>query len=135
MERHAHTFAPGYVPPGQDAAVAYAGVDLRFQNPYPWPLTLQVRPEGHRLVCRLLAPQLLPVQVAVRRETLDRFAPAPAPVRPGMGARRSRWHPLGRDGIRVAVVRDFFEGSRRIRREAVSDDTYRPLSRAEWTLP
>jgi len=138
LERHAHTFAPGYAPPGRDAAVAYAGVDLRFRNPYSQALTLRVRPEGHRLVCRIEAARGVGVdgaRVVVRCETLDRFAAAPAPVRPGAGARRSRWHPLGRDGVRVAVYRDFYEGDRCVRREAVSDDTYRPISRAEWTMP
>jgi len=140
LERHAHTFAPGYAPPGHDAAVAYAGVDLRFRNPYAWPLTLHVRPEGRRLVCRIEAahaPDLGRdgVRVVVRSQTLDRFAATPAPVRPGAGARRSRWHLLGRDGVRVAVFRDFYQDGRCVRREAVSDDTYRPISRAEWTMP
>ena len=138
LERHAHTFAPGYAPPGRDAAVAYAGVDLRFRNPYSQTLTLRVRPEGHRLVCRIEASQPLGgdgARVVVRTETLDRFTAVPAPVRPGAGARRSRWHPLGRDGVRVAVYRDFYEGDRCVRRESVSDDTYRPISRAEWTMP
>ncbi len=138
LERHAHTFAPGYAPPGRDAAVAYAGVDLRFRNPYPQPLTLRVRPEGHRLVCRIeaaRAPDAGGARVIVRSETLDRFAATSAPVPPGAGARRSRWHLLGRDGVRVAVYRDFYEGDKCVRREAVSDDTYRPISRAEWTTP
>ena len=138
LERHAHTFAPGYAPPGRDAAVAYAGVDLRFRNPYPQPLTLHVRPEGHRLVCRIEAARLPSKdgeQVVIRSEILDRFAATPAPVPPGAGARRSRWHLLGRDGVRVAVYRDFYEGDKCVRREAVSDDTYRPISRAEWTMP
>ncbi len=140
LERHAHTFAPSYAPPGRDAAVAYAGVDLRFRNSYAWPLTMHVRPEGHRMVCRIEAARAPTlgggkVRVLVRSETLDRFAATPAPVRPGAGARRSRWHLLGRDGVRVAVYRDFYEGDRCVRREAVSDDTYRPISRAEWTMP
>ena len=35
VERHAHTFAPHYVPPGRDAAVAQYDIDLRFQKPLP----------------------------------------------------------------------------------------------------
>ena len=134
LERHAHTFAPGYAPPGQDAAVAYSGIDLRFRNPYLWPITLRVFPDGARLVCRLEAAHPAPEQVVLRRETLDRFLPAPAPVRPGEGARRSRWRLQGRDGVRVAVFRDFYVQGRCLRREAVSDDTYHPISRAEWVM-
>ena len=89
LERHAHTFAPGYAPPGRDAAVAYAGVDLRFRNPYPQPLTLYVRPEGQRLVCRIEAERASDAggaRVVIRSETLDRFAATSAPVPPGAGA-------------------------------------------------
>lgn len=134
LERHAHTFAPSYAPPGGDAAVAYSGVDLRFRNPYPWPLVLHVRAEGSRLVCRIEGERAPEEQVALRRQTLDRFAAVPAPIAPGAGARRARWHLLGRAGVRVAVYRDFYRGAQCVRREAISDDTYRPISRAEWTM-
>lgn len=132
LERHPHTFAPSYAPPGRDAAVAYAGVDLRVRNPYAWPLVIHVRPEGHRLVCRIEGPQAASQRVVVQGEALQRFAPSVVSVAPGAGAPRSRWHLQGREGVRVAVSRSFFDGDRCVRREAVSDDTYRPISRAEW---
>lgn len=70
-------------------------------------------------------------------------AAALAPVRPGAGAplalapaRAGRGARRGLPGLlRVAVYRDFYEGDRCVRRESVSDDTYRPISRAEWTMP
>ena len=40
LEQHPHLFAPKYVPPGQDAAVAYPGVDLRVRNPFKVPLKI-----------------------------------------------------------------------------------------------
>lgn len=49
--------------------------------------------------------------------------------------RRAGWHLLGRDGVRVAIYQDFYAGNRGVRREEVSDDTCRPISRAEWTMP
>ena len=131
-ERHPHTFAPSYVPPGRDAAVAYAGVDLRFRNPFPAPLRLRVRAEGHLLVCRVEGEVAREERVVVRSARMDRFAPPPAPVRPGAGVPLSRWHRAGRDGVRVAVYREFYTGQRCTRRESVSDDTYRPIARAEW---
>lgn len=132
LERHPHTFAPSYAPPGRDAAVAYAGVDLRMRNPYPWPLVVHVRPEGHRLVCRIEGAQAASQRVVVQGEEMQRFAPSVVSVAPGAGVPRPRRHLRGRAGVRVAVSRSFFEGERCIRREAVSDDTYRPVSRAEW---
>ncbi len=134
LERHAHTFAPGYAPPGRDAAVAYAGVDLRFRNPYAWPLTLHVREEGGRLVCRIESGHPAPQRVVVHGDTLQRYAPTSIAVAPGAGVPRSRWNLSGRDGVRVAVSRDFYIGDECVRHELLSDDTYRPISRAQWRL-
>ncbi len=132
LERHPHTFAPSYAPPGRDAAVAYAGVDLRVRNPYAWPLVLRVRPEGGRLVCRIEGQQASSRRVVVQGEAMQRFAPSVVAVAPGAGVPRPRRHLTGRAGVRVAVSRSFFDGDRCVRREAVSDDTYRAISRAEW---
>jgi vancomycin resistance protein YoaR len=132
LERHAHSFAPGYVPPGRDAAVAYSGIDLRFKNPFSWPLVLHISPDAHMLVCRILSAKPDPERVDVRSSVLDRTAPAPILVDPAAGIVRPRWHLAGRDGVRVVVYREFTMPNGSIKRESVSDDTYRPISRAEW---
>lgn len=132
LERHAHTFAPSYAPPGRDAAVAYAGVDLRFRNASPGPLVVHARAEGRMLVCRLVGRGPLSTHVVVRAERLDRFASLPARIPPGTGLARARWHRAGRDGVRVAVFRDISAPGHSARHEAISDDTYPPISRVEW---
>jgi len=40
VERHAHSLTVPYVPPGQDATVAFGLIDFKFQNPYKEPLLL-----------------------------------------------------------------------------------------------
>jgi vancomycin resistance protein VanW len=130
LERHPHTFAPSYAPAGRDAAVAFPGIDLRVRNPYPWPLVLHVRPEGRMLVCRIEGPHQSPTQATVHGAELERFAPTPAPFTPGIGVKRPRWHLSGRDGVRVVVSRDISEGGVCLRHEAISDDTYLPISSA-----
>ena len=40
IERSSHRFAPDYVPPGRDAAVAFDDVDLKFSNPYSFSVTV-----------------------------------------------------------------------------------------------
>jgi vancomycin resistance protein YoaR len=40
-ERHRHHYAPTYIAPGRDAAVAFPNIDLKFTNPYPFPVTLR----------------------------------------------------------------------------------------------
>lgn len=48
-ERHRHHFAPAYVPPGRDAAVAFSNIDLAFENPFDFPITMRARCDGKRL--------------------------------------------------------------------------------------
>ena len=85
------------------------------------------------LVCRVIGNHVPIERAALRIGTLDRFAAPPAPVVPGAGVPRSRWHLTGRTGLRVAVYRDFYSGSSPTRQEFVSDNTYRAVSRAQWT--
>ena len=53
IERHTHVFAPHYVPPGRDAAVAQLTIDLRFRNPYAWPIRIRAIANGDTLDIRL----------------------------------------------------------------------------------
>ena len=48
-DRNPHRFAPEYVPPGRDAAVAYDDIDLKFKNPLPYAVTLKGQVENERL--------------------------------------------------------------------------------------
>ena len=132
LERHAHTFAPGYAPPGRDAAVAYSGVDLRFRNNEPWPITIRIGRDRDRLICRIEAPGAPPSRVSLYAQILDRFIPVPAGVAPGSGSPRSVWRLKGKDGLRVAVYREYYHHGTFIRREFVSDDTYLAVSPARW---
>jgi vancomycin resistance protein YoaR len=41
VERHRHHYAPTYIKPGRDAAVAYPNIDLKLKNPYDFPITVK----------------------------------------------------------------------------------------------
>ena len=49
VERHHHVFAPQYVAPGRDAAVAYPSLDLKVQNPYPFSVRVRASATGAQL--------------------------------------------------------------------------------------
>jgi vancomycin resistance protein YoaR len=53
VERNRHRFAPGYVLPGRDAAVAFDDVDLRFRNPYSVPVRIEAAIQGDRLTATI----------------------------------------------------------------------------------
>ena len=40
VERHPHSKPVNYVEKGKDAATSYNGVDLKFKNPHPFPVTI-----------------------------------------------------------------------------------------------
>jgi vancomycin resistance protein YoaR len=71
VERSAHASKVFSVGPGLDATVAYGHCDLRFANPYPWPVRLRARTVGERLVVEVLAAHPLPASVEVRVERQD----------------------------------------------------------------
>lgn len=47
--RHSHNYAPGYVSPGRDAAVAYPNIDLEFVNTLDVPVVVKVVVKGNQL--------------------------------------------------------------------------------------
>ncbi len=53
-ERHRHHYAPTYIPPGRDAAVAYPSIDLKFTNPYRFPVTVKGRVTQNGIVIDLV---------------------------------------------------------------------------------
>jgi len=76
VERHAHVFAPTYVAPGRDAAVAQYDIDLRLSNPYPWPLRIQARAQGDRLEVRLFGREQPGTGVEITTDVLSATVPA-----------------------------------------------------------
>jgi len=121
LERHRHRFAPSYVPPGRDAAVAFSNIDLRFQNPYAFPVRIEGRLDGDALQIELVADRDIPVRPTVIEKV--RETRAPAQVRFGEG-RMSKVRCTGKSGYEVAVFR--ITGNRK---ELVSADTYPAMSR------
>jgi len=131
LERHAHVFAPHYVIPGRDAAVAQYTVDLRFQNPFPWPIRIEARARGDRVEVRLAGPRRPDTTAAVTTNVISMTAPAhrirPAPdsAETGGGA---LWSP-GATGFRVVTYRVLYRAGQEWRRERLSDDTYEAMDR------
>lgn len=138
VERHPHVFAPSYVAPGRDAAVAQYDIDLRFRNPHPWPIRIRARITGQRLDIRLLGKEAPRIAVEVTTDVISVTAPArltylieqPA----GMGG-RGYLRGAGAAGYRVLTHRAFYEGAVLVRRELLSDDTYPFMDRVVAVSP
>lgn len=129
IERDHHVWEPGYVAAGRDAAVAQGIADLRFQNPYRWPIALHAGAEGQQLVVRVTAPRRPADTFHVEVEPLASEAAAPVVrlVRDTAAGRGPQMRP-GRPGRTVRCVRLRYRDGRLIDREILSHDTYQALS-------
>jgi vancomycin resistance protein YoaR len=128
-ERSRHSWAPRYVPPGRDAAVAPASADLRLRNPYPWPVRLRTRTTEDTLTFAVLGRIAGPV-AEVRTQREQSYPPAQVVEQdPQAPAGSTHLKVRGRPGAQVAVYRSFLRGPRAGERELVSRDYYPPLTR------
>ena len=62
-ERHAHTYAPTYVTPGEDATVSYdgySGPDLKFTNTSSAAIVVRARYESQTVTCWIIGIPILP---------------------------------------------------------------------------
>ncbi|MDQ7839908.1 MAG: VanW family protein [bacterium] len=132
VERHSHVFAPTYVAPGRDAAVAQHDIDLRFRNPYAWPVRIQARVVGDRLEVRLFGRQRLDPTIEVTSDVSSVTTPARltlAPDQAGEPNGRTRQRSPGATGYRVLTYRIVSQDGQVVRRELLSDDTYQAANR------
>jgi vancomycin resistance protein YoaR len=124
-ERHRHYWAAHYVPPGQDAAVAYSNIDLRFRNSLSRPIRISADIVGESVIIRLHCRQASP-PVHLESEILAVNPPATV-VR--FNAYRAGGMIRGRPGYEVALYRVFEAGGRR---ELLSRDAYPAQNRIVW---
>lgn len=127
LERHAHHYAPTYVEPGRDAAVAFPNIDLMVRNPYESPLTLRGRLVGDRLEVWFEGRVKEPVrgEVSVRMLAAHR----PQEVMVGRGG-RSVVRNIGKPGFEVEVYRE--AGGKT---ELLSQDHYAVMNRVTELSP
>jgi vancomycin resistance protein YoaR len=121
VERNRHEFAPSYVPPGRDAAVAFSSVDLRFRNPNPFPVRIAGRIEGARLIVELVGAR----PPSPRPEVLSDVQGVETPETYTLGEGPRHWlRNSGKAGCEVSVYR-LTAG----RRELISHDAYPAMNR------
>lgn len=121
LERHNHRFQPSYVPPGRDAAVAFSNIDLRFRNPYLFPVRIEGHVEGSRLEINIRgAKKGDPVEVISQVHEIQ----MPQTYEVGDESGRRRVRNSGKEGFDVSVYR--VSGNRK---EIISRDSYPAMNR------
>jgi len=132
LERHCHAFAPHYVPPGRDAAVAQYDIDLQFKNPYPWPIRIQADASETRLNIRIFGAQKPKEAVDIETDMLSTVMPQRLTrvvhQTKSVAARPYLRNP-GAIGYRAVTYRIFSANGKEVRRERLGDDTYQAMNR------
>ena len=132
-ERHHHVFAPQYVAPGRDAAVAYPSLDLRVRNPYPYPLRVRASTSGAQLRVEIWGKSRPAQTVSLvsrilsqdNPDTVYRAAPRAEIMGAGrIGVRKPAARSVGATGFRVVTYRVVSGTKADTRRERLSDDSY-----------
>jgi vancomycin resistance protein VanW len=121
QERHAHHFAPTYVPPGRDAAVAYQNIDLKFKNPYAFPIRIRGRVQQDQLVIELVGNGSPVAPDAVYVEIHDKIPQQTYTMETG---KSHRVRNSGKPGFEVTVWREWSD-----RRERISHNDYPAMHR------
>jgi vancomycin resistance protein VanW len=131
LERHPHVFAPHYVPPGRDAAVAQYTVDLRFRNPYPWPLRIHTAAHGDTLDIRIYGAKKPPQSAQITSDILEKITPqnlTRVAYRTDTHAGSAYLRNPGATGYRVVTYRILSHNGQETTRERLGDDTYQAMN-------
>ena len=128
VERHRHRYAPTYVQPGRDAAVAYPNIDLKFRNPYDFKVTIASRLTSAGVVIEILAPQDLQGSVQIQQRVLRVVQPQEFVLGSG---RYGRVRNPGHAGYEVETYR-VIDGVK----ELISVDSYPVMNKViEYSSP
>jgi vancomycin resistance protein VanW len=121
LERHPHQFCPSYIIPGRDAAVSFGEIDLKFKNPYTFPVRLHAVMEGERLLVQFIGAGKIP-SVGVSQDVSQMAYPGE--LRLGVPSASSKRRNSGKAGYDVVVYRTIGD-----ERERVSKDSYPAMMR------
>ncbi len=124
VERHAHSRAVSYVPPGRDATIASWRKDLKLRNPHNAPLVLRIRIEKHRMTASFWSTEDKTFQVEIYSDSI--------PLEPSTATAESAGKSVpgeqkGGKGFSAITTRIVRTGGRE-RQETISRDYYPPPS-------
>jgi vancomycin resistance protein YoaR len=122
VERNRHRFAPSYIPPGRDAAVAFGAIDLKFKNPLSYPVRILGTISGDRLTIGIYGRQHLALRPRVVEKVREPQEPVTYTI--GVESPRARVRNSGKRGFQVAVYRLTGDS-----RELISTDSYPSMGR------
>lgn len=129
VQRDRHHFAPRYVPPGRDAAVAYSDIDLKFRNNLGSSVRIEATTENGSVRCSLYstAPSSARIRVVTRVKSVTKPVEIVQDRTTAASGRRKLVN-RGHAGFQVSTYRVFSYSDRTIE-QLISEDRYPVLNR------
>lgn len=127
LERHPHSIAASYVPKGQDGAVAYGYLDLKFRNDFDFPVYTYSKLAGDRLYFYIYGDtNVKDYKVKIESEVvetipykvIEEFDPK---AEPGSKVEIQK----GRTGYKVKTYKSIIKNGKLISKKQISFDYYR----------
>lgn len=125
VERHPHSRAVGYVPPGRDATILTWRKDLKLRNPHAVPLLLRVRVAGDRLTAGFWSVEEKDFRVTIHSDVISL---EPDTAVSGPGSKTGALVQRGGRGFSVVTRRSVSRGGS-VADEVLSRDIYPAPSR------
>lgn len=128
-ERYRHHWPARYAPLGRDAAVAYAGIDLKFRNNLPAPVRIVCRMKGDSLIYKILSTYKPDYNIRIESE-MKSVELSNEVIQDNTDSGSGRWKLInrGHPGFRLVTYRRFIY-SQNTRREFLSEDHYPSMSK------
>jgi vancomycin resistance protein YoaR len=130
VQRHRHSRAVAYLPPGLDATVNFGSLDLKLRNPFDTPLYLRTFVKGGRLTVIVLGKKQQGVTYRIVRSVEKLSEPITRQISdPNLPENVQKVIDKGNSGYRVVVWRLRIENGIVTKRERISSDVYQAQPR------
>lgn len=128
VSRRPHSKPSSYVPLGLDATISWDSIDYKFENTFDYPIYIESYTHDNQLRVNLYSHHTLSgVQYKLKSELYQIIEP---PIEykpdPSLPAGSTKLADPGKEGYKVKVIREAYEGDTLKATEVVSIDTYRP---------
>ena len=130
IQRSRHAIPVAYIPAGRDATVVYGLLDLKFQNNTSAPIAISTSTQQGSITARVLGTPTPDKKIKILVTGLTRL---PMPIKRVPDGTLFTGSTLvvdpGHSGRRCSTWRYVYEDSALVRKEHLSSDYYRPLTR------
>ncbi len=133
VERSHHSWPLGYVEPGLDATISEGSIDFKFRNNHETPVALSASVSGNKLNIIVLGKK---DESGTRTRLISEIISVNQPTETDVKIDNTLEDNViiedsnGKNGIKVVVYRESYINGKVVKKEKISEDTYKPVNPA-----